>query len=97
MSKLVIMGSIEVAPGKRDQVTALLMAHRARCLKDELGTLQFDVMLPRDEHARILIHEVYQNDEAFELHRNGPSIMQWREQTAGMIVRVVATKCTPVE
>ncbi len=29
MSKLVIMGTIEVAPGKRDQVLPLLMAHRA--------------------------------------------------------------------
>ena len=97
MSKLVIMGTIEVAPGTRDQVTSALMAHRARCLKDEPGTLQFDVMLPRDDHTRILIHEVYQNDEAFEVHRNGPSMARYREETAGMIITVIATKCTPVE
>jgi autoinducer 2-degrading protein len=97
MSKLVIMGTIEVAPGKRDHVVPLLTAHGARCLKDEPGTLEFRVVIPRDEDSKVLIYEVYQDDAAFEVHRNGPSIAQWREETAGMIVKVIATKCTPVE
>ena len=67
------MGTIEVAPGKRDQVASLLMVHRVRCLKDEPGTLQFEVVLPRDDRSKILIYEVYQDDGAFEVHRNGPS------------------------
>ena len=67
MSKLVIMGTIEVAPGKRDQVTSALMSHRARCLKDEPGPLQFEAVLPRDDHSKILIYEVYQDDSALQL------------------------------
>jgi (4S)-4-hydroxy-5-phosphonooxypentane-2,3-dione isomerase len=97
MSKLVIIGTIEFAPGKRDQVTPLLMEHRARCLKNEPGTLQFEVMLPREDDSRILIYEVYQDDAAFEAHRNAPSIGQWRGATAGIGVKVIATRCTPVE
>jgi quinol monooxygenase YgiN len=95
MSRLVIMGTIDVAPGKRDQVTSLLMAHRARCLKDEPGTMQFEAVLPRDDDSRILIYEVYEDDNAFEVHRSGPSIARWREETAGMVVKVTATRCTP--
>jgi (4S)-4-hydroxy-5-phosphonooxypentane-2,3-dione isomerase len=97
MSKLVIIGTIEVAPGKRDHVTPLLMEHRARRLKNEPGTLQFEVMLPREADSRILIYEVYQDDAAFEAHRNAPSIGQWRGATAGIGVKVIATRCTPVE
>jgi quinol monooxygenase YgiN len=97
MSKLVIMGSIEAAPGKRDQVASLLLAHRGRCLNDEPGTLQFEVALPREDDSRILIYEVYQDDAAFALHRNAPSIGRWREETAGMVVKMIATRCTPVE
>ncbi len=97
MSKLVIMATIEVAPGKRGQVASLLMAHRTRCLKDEPGTLQFEVALPRDDESRIVVYEVYRDDDAFEVHRNGPSIARWREEVAGTIVRVNAMKCTPVE
>ena len=70
MSKLVIMGTIEIAPGKRDMVLPLLMAHRARCLKDESGTLQFEVMLPLEDDSRILIYEVYRDDAAFENARS---------------------------
>jgi autoinducer 2-degrading protein len=73
------------------------MAHRARCLEGEPGTLQFEVVLPRDDQSKMLIYEVYQDDDAFEVHRNGPSIAQWREESAGMVVKVIATRCTPVE
>ena len=97
MSKLVVMGTIEVAPEKRAEVLPLLMAHRARCLKDEPGTLQFEVALPREDDSRILIYEVYKDDAAFEAHRNAPSRTQWQEETTGMDVKVIATRCTPVE
>jgi len=81
MSKLAIIGTIEVAPGKRDQVLPLLMAHRARCLKDEPGTLQFEVMISREDDSRLLVHEIYQDDAAFDAHRSGPSIAKFREET----------------
>jgi autoinducer 2-degrading protein len=97
MSKLVIMGAVEVAPERRDQVLPLLMAHRARCLKDEPGTLRFEVVLPREDDSRILIYEVYQDDGAFEVHRNAPSRAQWLRDTTGMDVKVIATRCSPVE
>ena len=97
MSKLVIMGTIEVQSDKRDEVVPLLTAHGARCLKDEPGTLEFKVLIPRDDDTKILIYEVYQDDAAFEVHRNGPSIARWRNEAAGMVVKVVATRCTPVE
>ena len=96
MSKLAIIGTVDVVPGKRDQVLPLLMAHRARCLRDEPGTLQFEVIVPRDDDSKILAYEVYQDDAAFEAHRNAPSRAKWLEETAGMGVTVRATKCTPV-
>ena len=46
MAKLATTGTIEVAPGRKDQLLPLLMAHRARCLKDEPGTMQFEVLAP---------------------------------------------------
>ena len=97
MSKLVIMGTVEVAPGTRDRVLPLLMAHRARCLRDESGTLQFEVALPREDDSKMLIYEVYQDDAAFEAHRNAPSRAQWLKDTASMGVKVLATWCTLVE
>jgi (4S)-4-hydroxy-5-phosphonooxypentane-2,3-dione isomerase len=44
MPKLAIIATIEVSPGRREEFLPFLMAHRARSLKDEPGTLQFDVV-----------------------------------------------------
>ena len=95
MSYLAIIGSIEVAQGRRDQLLPLLMSHRARCLKDEQGiTLQFEVLAPRDDDTKVLLYEVYRDDAAFEAHRSGPSVAQFREESAGMIEKLSVTKCS---
>ena len=97
MPKLAIVATIEVAPGRRDEFLPLLMAHRARCLKDEPGTLQFDPLVPRDDETKVLLYEVYQDDAAFDAHFNGPSIARLREEAAGMIVQLQGTRCNFVE
>ena len=48
MPKFANVVTIEVVPGRRDQVVALLAAHKAR-LKSEPGTLQFEMLLPNDD------------------------------------------------
>ena len=49
MSKLVIIATIQVQPGSRDRAIKILLDHRMRCLRDEPGTLQFDVLVPSDK------------------------------------------------
>ena len=87
MSKFANVVTIEVAPGRRDQVVTLLLAHKAR-LKDEPGTLQFEVLLPKDEDTTIRAYERYRDAAAFEVHLNGPSLAQWKKETAGMVVKL---------
>jgi quinol monooxygenase YgiN len=50
--------TIEVAPARRDQVVTSLLAHKAR-LKSEPGTLQFEVLLPKDDDTKVLSFEMY--------------------------------------
>jgi (4S)-4-hydroxy-5-phosphonooxypentane-2,3-dione isomerase len=93
MSKLAILGTIEVRTGRRDQLWPLLMAHKARCLKDEPGTLQFEVLVPREDDSRVLLYEVYRDDAAFEVHLNESSLAQFRRETAGMIENMSLPRC----
>src|ERR1700745_447913 len=97
MSKLVIMGTVEVAPERRDQVLPLLMSHRARCLKDEPGTLTFEVTRPRNDDTKVMLYEVYADDAAFEARRNGDSIKQVNAEAAEILVNVSGPRCPPVE
>jgi (4S)-4-hydroxy-5-phosphonooxypentane-2,3-dione isomerase len=70
MPKFANVVTIEVAPGQRDQVVTLLLAHKAR-LKDEPGTLQFEVLLPKDDDTKARVYEMYRDAVAFEVHLNG--------------------------
>jgi autoinducer 2-degrading protein len=93
MSKLAIVATIDVTRGRREEFLPLLMAHRARCLKDEPGTVQFEVLVPREDSSKLLLYEVYQDDAAFEKHFNGPSITRLRQESAGMVVNLQGTRC----
>jgi quinol monooxygenase YgiN len=97
VAKFAIVGTIEIEPGRKEQFLPLLMAHRARCLKDEPGTLQFNVMAPHDDDAKLLMCEIYQDAGAFDVHRNGPSNAQFRKETAGMVAKMSFTRCSLVE
>ena len=96
MSRFANVVTIEVAPGQRDQVVTLLLAHKAR-LKDEPGTLQFEVLLPKDDDTKVRVYEMYRDATAFELHLKGPSLAQWKEETAGMVVTLHGVRCAVVD
>src|SRR5262249_1460907 len=57
------------------QVITSLLAHKVR-LKGEPGTLQFEVLLPKDDDTKVLSFEMYRDANAFEVHLNGPSLAQ---------------------
>ena len=80
MSKFANVVTLEIAPGRRDQVITALLAHKAR-LKDEPGTLQFEVLLPKDDDTK---------------NFNGPSLAQWKKETVGMAT-LHGVRCTVVD
>ena len=95
MSQFANVVTIEVASGRRDQVVTLLLAHKAR-LKDEPGTLQFEVLLPEGDDTNVRVYELYRDAAAFDEHLNGPSLARWKEETAGMVVKLHGVRCAVV-
>ena len=75
---------------------AALAAHKAR-LKDEPGTLQFEILLPKDDDTKVFLYEMYRDADAFEVHLNGPSFAQWRRETAVMVAQLHGVRCTDVD
>jgi quinol monooxygenase YgiN len=92
MLKLGIVATIEAESGRMDELLPLLMAHRARCLKNEPGTLQFDFLIPRDDKTKVLLIEFYKDEDAFKAHWNGASMATFREQSAGMVAKMSGTR-----
>jgi quinol monooxygenase YgiN len=96
MPKFANVVTIEAAAGRRDQLLPLLAAHKARTL-DEPGTLQFEILLPKDGDTKVLTYEVYRDDAAFEVHRNGPSLAQLREETSELVVKLHGKRCAVID
>ena len=97
MPKFATVGTIEIAPGRRDELLPLLMAHKVRCLRDEPGTLEFEILAPHGGDTKVILFEVYRDAAAFDVHRNGPSFTRWREETAGMVAKLSGTRCAVVD
>ena len=97
MPKLVNVVTIEVTAGRKDQFLSLLAAHKSRSLTNEPGTLQFEILLPWDDETKVLSYEVYRDDAAFEVHRNGPSLAQLRTEMAGLVVKLHGMRCRVVD
>ena len=98
MNKLAIFATIEVQPGTRDAALKFLLEHRARCLRDEPGTIQFDVLVPDEKPMlpgapapaanpnAIMLFEVYADHAAFAAHWKGPSLAQARTELGANFV-----------
>ena len=97
MPKFALIGTIRIAPGRTEQFVPLLMAHRARCLQEEPGTVQFEVLLPREDTTKVMLYEVYRDEAAFDTHWNRPSLARLREEATGMIAKVSGTRCALAE
>ncbi len=91
MSKCAVVATYEIAPEQIAVFLALLLAHRDRCLKDEPGTLRFDVLQPE---SNLMLYEVYADEVAFQAHRNGPSVTRFREEAAGVERKLTFISCS---
>jgi quinol monooxygenase YgiN len=97
MPKLAIWATLEIQPGCIDRYLPVILAHKERCLRDEPGTLQFEVLRARDDDTRVMLFEVYADEAAFQAHRNGASVARHRAEAGDMLLKVSGVRFTPVE
>lgn len=79
MSKFAVVATYEIAPEQIDVFLPMLEAHRDRCLRDEPGTLRFDILQP---DRNLMLYEVYVDEAAFQAHRNGESLVRFLQEAA---------------
>ena len=94
MSKFAVVATYEIAQDKIAAFLPLLFAHRERCLKDEPGTLRFDVLRPE---KNLMLYEVYEDEAAFQAHRNGASVARFREEAAAIDRKLTFISCSLLE
>ena len=93
MVRIALIVTAEFPPEFKGEILQGLLAHRERCLRDEPGTLQFDVLTPLDEPGKLKLVEVYTDEAAFAAHQEGSSIAQYRADTRPKITKMSSEKC----
>ncbi len=93
MENLVVIRTIQVHPGMRARVLEDVLAHRERSLRDEAGTLVFEVLTPVHDDLKIILFEAYADDAAITAHMKGDSMVKVREQIASRIVSINGVLC----
>lgn len=94
MARFTVVATYEIAPDKIDAFLPHLQAHRDRCLMDEPGTLQFDILRP---DKNLMLYEVYESEAAFEAHRNGASVARFRQETDAIERKLTFVTCSLVD
>lgn len=94
MDRVALNVEIYCTSGSRDRVLDALAAHRARCLAEEPGTLQFEIMVPSDDPVRIYLFELYRDDAALKAHAGGPSIARYRGEIAAWVKETRISRCS---
>ncbi len=95
MAKVAVIATLEVDPNHFEAVTASVVAHRERCLRDEPGTLMFELMIPREDRSKLYLYEVYADQAAFDTHWNGSSLARLRAETEDKLKITSAIWGTP--
>ena len=80
MARICIIVDFRIKPGHYDAFNAHIRAHAAATLAEEPGCLTFDVTQPLTEDgapdkSRIMLVEIYRDQAAFDIHRNGPRML----------------------
>jgi quinol monooxygenase YgiN len=76
-----------------DQFVEIVRAHGDYSLNTEEGCRSFQVMLPIDEADKVILVEVYDDNDALELHWKSGHMQVYREKTKDMIVRRQRHQC----
>lgn len=92
MSRIMIVVEFDVKPEHRNQFVELIKGHAQRS-RSEDGCQQFDVLLPLEDHNRVLLVEAWRDQATLDVHSKGPMLAQTRETYQPWLVGRKATRC----
>ena len=103
MSKTALVVEFRIKPGRRDDFLKLMREHAAGSLAHSDGCLQFDVLVPKEvqfdapthepDHNRVILYEVYRDEDAFQVHVKSERVAKTRAGYAEMVESRRITRC----
>lgn len=66
-----VLSHLTIQPQHVDEFITLIREHARECLRDEAGTLGFDVIQDETTPEHFYVHETYVDEAAFQAHMQG--------------------------
>jgi quinol monooxygenase YgiN len=79
---LTVVAKIRAAKGSADALAVLLAEQAAVVRSKEPGCLVYRMHRSTKDPELFLVYEMYEDDAAFDLHRNAPHLAEYRERRA---------------
>jgi quinol monooxygenase YgiN len=80
-----ILAYLTTKPGKEAEFREQMTAQAKRCLANESGCLQFDVVQDPKDATRFVMLEVYKDDAAIKAHQESQHFINYRPVVAELI------------
>jgi quinol monooxygenase YgiN len=74
----------EAVAGRGEELEQALLTQSDNSLREEVACLRFDVARDGDD-GRYFLYEIYEDEAAFEVHKQTPHYKSFNEKVAGMI------------
>ena len=84
MGQIAIIAEFTTHPERFDDFLEKMRAHGAAS-REEPGCRQFDIVIPRKGENKLMLYEVYADQDAFDAHIGTDRIKAHREDTADMV------------
>ncbi|MGZ5035804.1 MAG: putative quinol monooxygenase [Usitatibacter sp.] len=80
----VLQVDIRIRPGNVDAFMQKV-AENAAAARREPGCRQFDVVVDPNDAARVMLYEVYDDEEAFERHQQTPAFKKYLSEAVPLL------------
>ncbi len=92
MKPLVLLVEMRIRPGKALDFMPLILENAKRSLADEPGCKRFDVLLPLDGENRVLLYEIYDDEQAFDAHRQTPHYARFKDASRDLLEQSIVQR-----
>lgn len=90
---LIVIGTLLSQPGKREEVLEAVLRHRDRCMKEEVGLIAFQVIVPEQDDVGLLLYELYTDEAALSVHMKGASLATLQAEVATKVINLTGVRC----
>jgi quinol monooxygenase YgiN len=83
---IALVVSLQVVPGRLEELTAAIRENAERSFTDEPGCLYFDVCQDATDDHHLVFYEDYADEDAVAAHRAAPHFAEWRRAADQCVV-----------